>query len=201
MISDVWRGAIDRVRRAVAVTVKSQGEGRGMRRSARFGPVPYSRRQMDIVDLGIGMALILAGALGLYWGVLRQMVALAGLAAGLAVAGRYGSAAGDALGSFVNDPAVAGAGGTLAVLAAVSGTASLLASLVHLYAGLLFLGRLDHGLGAVLGVLYAALLIAALTLVGTAYPSALWDPIVDRSTFAPLLVELFGPVVAPLLRI
>lgn len=156
---------------------------------------------MGVLDIGIGMLLVLAGALGFYWGVLRQMLALAGLAAGLAVAGRYGSAVSDALASFVNDPAVAGAGGRLALLVAVSGMASLLASLLQLYVGLLFLGRLDHGLGAALGVLYAALLIAALALVGMAYPSALWDSIMNRSAFAPLLAQLFGPIVAPLLRI
>jgi hypothetical protein len=119
---------------------------------------------MNLLDILIGIILALAGIAGYYWGLVRQILALAGLAAGLAVAGRYGSDAADALMSFTASRAVAEVGGALTLLALVSGSASLLASLLQLYVGLIVFGKprpwagrgagcracraADHGAGA-----------------------------------------------------
>ena len=156
---------------------------------------------MNLLDILIGIILALAGIAGYYWGLVRQILALAGLAAGLAVAGRYGSDAADALISFTASRAVAKVGGALTLLALVSGSASLLASLLQLYVGLIVFGNLDHGLGAALGVVHAALLITALGQVIRAYPLEPWTTMVRDSTLASLLMQTAGVVTGSLLRL
>ena len=156
---------------------------------------------MNILDILIGIILALAGIAGYYWGLVRQILALAGLAAGLAVAGRYGSDAADALISFTASRAVAEVGGALTLLALVSGSASLLASLLQLYVGLIVFGNLDHGLGAALGIVHAALLITALVQVIRAYPLEPWTTMVRDSTLASLLMQTAGVVTGSLLRL
>ena len=156
---------------------------------------------MNFLDILIGIILTLAGIAGYYWGLVRQILAVAGLAAGLAVAGRYGSDAADALISFTASRAVAKVGGALTLLALVSGSASLLASLLQLYVGLIVFGNLDHGLGAALGVVHAALLITALGQVIRAYPLEPWTTMVRDSTLASLLMQTAGVVTGSLLRL
>ena len=156
---------------------------------------------MNFLDILIGIILALAGIAGYYWGLVRQILALAGLAAGLAVAGRYGSDAADALMSFTASRAVAEVGGALTLLALVSGSASLLASLLQLYVGLIVFGKLDHGLGAALGIVHAALLITALGQVIRAYPLEPWTTMVRDSTLASLLMQTAGVVTGSLLRL
>jgi membrane protein required for colicin V production len=156
---------------------------------------------MNLLDILIGIVLALAGIAGYYWGLVRQILALAGLVAGLAVAGRYGSDAADALMSFVNDRAIAEIGGALALLTLVSGAASLLASLLQLYVGLIIAGRTDHGLGALLGVIHAVLLITALALIVSATPIEPWETTLRESALATFLTQTAGRVLAPLLRV
>jgi membrane protein required for colicin V production len=154
---------------------------------------------MNLLDILIAIILALAGIAGYYWGVVRQLLALAGLAAGLAVAGRYGSLAADALMSFVDNRAIAGVGGALIMLALVSGTASLIASLLQLYVGLIVFGKTDYGLGAPLGVIHAALLITALALMIHSNPIEPWDSALRESTLTTFLMQTAGRALAPLL--
>ena len=156
---------------------------------------------MNFLDILIGIILTLAGIAGYYWGLVRQILALAGLAAGLAVASQYGSDAADALMSFTANRAAAEVGGALTLLALVSGGASLLASLLQLYVGLIVFGKLDHGLGAALGIVHAALLITALGQVIRAYPLEPWATMVRDSTLASLLMQTAGVVTGSLLRL
>ncbi len=156
---------------------------------------------MNLLDILIGIILALACITGYYWGLVRQILALTGLVAGLAVAGRYGSAAADALMSFTSSRAVAEAGGALVLLALVSGSASLLASLIQIYVGLIVFGKLDHWLGAALGIVHAALLITALVQVIQACPLEPWAAMVRDSRLAPLLMQTLGIVTGSLLRL
>lgn len=156
---------------------------------------------MNLLDILIGIILALACIAGYYWGLVRQTLALTGLVAGLAVAGRYGLAAADALMSFTSSRVVAEAGGALVLLALVSGSASLLASLIQLYVGLIVFGKLDHRLGAALGIVHAALLITALVQVIQAYPLEPWATMVRDSRLAPLLMQTIGIVTGSLLRL
>lgn len=146
---------------------------------------------------------ILAGGalffgLGAYWGLIRQVIAVVGLVVGVALAGRHGPLVAMWLSSFIADPGAAGAVGFLSVLLLVSATASLAASLLRLFVGLLFMGWLDHLLGGLLGLVQALLAAAALVLVMHAYPLSLWSEALRASALAGPLLRL-SAIYAPLL--
>jgi membrane protein required for colicin V production len=147
--------------------------------------------------------LILFGAalftlLGIYWGLIRQLLSLVGLVVGVGMAGRYGPEVANWLSSFIADPTVAGAIGFLAVLLLVSAAASVIASLLRIFVGLLFLGWLDHLLGGLLGLVQAVLAGAALVLGMAAFPLPAWTGAVEGSTLAGALLRVSG-VFAPIL--
>lgn len=156
---------------------------------------------MSVLDIAIVLILTLACAAGIYWGALRQALALTGLVAGLAVAGRYGGAAGDAMTSYIADPAVAAIVGYSIPFVAVSGGASFLASLLHLAVGLRFGGRLDSALGVILGACHALMLLTAMLILLQTHPANSWSPIVQSSILSPLFIQTFGGTVWPLLGI
>lgn len=139
--------------------------------------------------------LIGAGAfflLGLYWGLIRQVLSIVGLVVGVAAAGRYGPDVADWLSSFISDPLLTGAIGFLGVLLLVSALASLVASTLRVFAGLLFLGWLDHLLGGLLGVVQAALAAAILLVAMVSFPLDWWSDAVATSTLAEPLLRVGG---------
>jgi membrane protein required for colicin V production len=147
---------------------------------------------MHSIDIIIAIVALLFGALGVYWGLIRQVLALVGLIAGIVLAIRYSSAVGDALSSFVNNDTLALVLGFALVLIAVSSVTSLLASLLHRFVGLLFLGWLDHLIGGLLGLLQGLLACTVILLVAATFPLPLWMPAVADSQFAPALVGAFS---------
>jgi membrane protein required for colicin V production len=153
---------------------------------------------MNSIDTIIIFVALLFGVLGLYWGLIRQVLAVAGLIAGVIFASRYGSVVADALVPFVDNEGLASVLGFVIVLVAVSSIASLLASLLRRFVGLLFLGRLDHILGAVLGLLQGLLACTVILLLAATFPLPLWTPAVADSRFAPALVRAFS-FILPLL--
>lgn len=150
---------------------------------------------LDYVILIVGSLFTL---LGIYWGLIRQVLALAGLLVGVVLAGRYGPEVAAWLSSFLADPLLAGALGFLAVLALVSAAASLVASLLRIFAGLLFLGWFDHLLGGLLGLAQAIIVCAVVLVVLTAYPYPAWSSAIAESTLAGGLLRV-GGLLAPLL--
>jgi len=150
---------------------------------------------LDILLLG---ALALFTLLGVYWGLIRQVLAVAGLVIGIVVAGRYGPEVAGWLTSFTNDDALAGWIGFIIVLVGVSAAASILASALRLFVGLLFLGWLDHLLGGVLGLVQAAIACGILLALSVIYP----QPAIDQALASSQLASLFlgvGQVAALLL--
>lgn len=147
---------------------------------------------MNSIDIIIVVVALLFGALGLYWGLIRQVLALVGLIAGVVFASRYGGAVADALSSFVSSEMLAGMLGFVIVLVATSSAASLLASLLRRFVGLLFLGPLDHLIGGVLGLLQGLLACTIFLLLGATFPLSLWMPAVAESRLAPTLVQVFS---------
>lgn len=146
-----------------------------------------------VILIGVGLFFLL----GLYWGLIRQVLSLLGLVVGIAAAGRYGPDVAAWLSSFVADPVLAGALGFMGVLLLVSSVASLVASALHIFAGLLFLGWLDHLLGGLLGLLQALVAAAALLIAMIVYPLGAWSDAVATSVLArPLLRfgDLFSAV-------
>jgi membrane protein required for colicin V production len=153
---------------------------------------------MNSLDYTILIGGGLFVVLGIYWGLIRQVLSIVGLVVGVAAAGRYGPAVADWLSSFVADPVFAGAFGFFAVLLLVSAFASLIASLLRIFAGLLFLGWLDHLLGGVLGLFHAALAAAVLLLAMFTFPLPAWSSALAGSTLAEPLLRV-GGVFTPLL--
>lgn len=143
---------------------------------------------MNGLDYAILIGMGLFFVLGLYWGLIRQILAIVGLIVGIIVAGRYGPAVAGWLSSFIADPLITGVLGFLGVLILVSSLASLVSSLLHTFAGLLFLGWLDHLLGGLLGLVQAGLAAAVLLVTMVAFPLPLWATAVAESSLAtPLL--------------
>ena len=62
---------------------------------------------MNILDILIGIILALAGIAGYYWGLVRQILALAGLAAGAAADGRTAAPSLERHGAAGDQPAPA----------------------------------------------------------------------------------------------
>lgn len=153
---------------------------------------------MNGIDVAIVVIMLLSGALGIYWGALRQVLSIAGVCAAVVVAGRYGTLATDALMSFVSDAGMAQALGFVLVFGAVSGLVSLAASLLHRYLGLLFLGRLDHLFGGLLGMAQGLLICVVLLLAASAFPTAEWSPALGESRFAAAVAGIAG---GPILRL
>ena len=83
----------------------------------------------------------------------------------------------------------------LLVMMAVSGSASLLASLIQHYCGLIALGWVDHIIGALLGALQAVLLCVMIFLVMAAFPNQGWVDMLRVSSMVSLSVYVFGGVV------
>jgi membrane protein required for colicin V production len=147
---------------------------------------------MSSVDTFIVVVILLSGALGIYWGFIRQVLALAGLVAGLVFASRYGASVAVSLSSFIASDTLARVLGFGIVFIGVSAVASLLASLLRRFVGLLFLGWLDHVAGGLLGLLQGLLVCTVVLLAAATFPLALWASAVASSEFAPALVQAFS---------
>jgi membrane protein required for colicin V production len=154
---------------------------------------------MNGLDTSIVVVVLLFGALGIYWGLIRQVLAVVGLIAGVILASRYGIVVADSLASFISSDAVASALGFVFVMVAVSAAASLLATLLRRFVGLLFLGWLDHLIGGLLGVFQGLLACAALVIVAATFPTELWMDSLSASQFAPLLTRVPGALILMLL--
>ena len=144
---------------------------------------------IDLLMLGI---IGFSAALGLYWGIIRQVLSVVGLIAGIVLANRYGANVAEWLSSFITDILVTNILGFVVVLIGVSALASLLASLLHRFVGLLFLGWADHALGGLLGVVQGVVFAAVILAVLAANPSGAIGEALRDSTYAPRVVQTFG---------
>ncbi len=154
---------------------------------------------MNMLDIIMACAIIFCAVLGSYWGLIRQVLAVTGLLVGIVVAGSYGPVVAAWLSSFTSSDAPAGAWGFILVLIGFSAFAGLIASLLHRYVGLLFLGWPEHLLGGILGLLQALLAGATLLAVLMAYSRPTWETVVATSWLAEPLLRL-SILITPLLR-
>jgi membrane protein required for colicin V production len=154
---------------------------------------------MSTLDIVLLAVIALCGVLGLYWGFIRQVLAIAGLLAGVVLAGRYGGRVADWLSSFISNETIAQLLGFLLVLIAVSAAASLIATLLRRFVGLLFLGWLDHLIGGVLGLLQGGLVAAVVLLVVALFPSEALANALSASRIASMLVRFGGALLLPFL--
>jgi membrane protein required for colicin V production len=147
---------------------------------------------MNYIDIAVLVIIGASFALGLYWGLIRQVLSLVGMFAGVVLAGRYGSDVAAWLSSVIDNRPFSEALGFILVLIVVSSLASLLATLIHRFAGLLFLGWLDHLAGGVLGLIQGALAASVLLVVASAVPLETLTASLGESQSAALLLRVFG---------
>jgi membrane protein required for colicin V production len=150
---------------------------------------------MITVDLVIIIIIVLFTTLGFYWGAIRQLLAVTGLLASIVMASRFASSVADVLQGMIADNTVAMLTAVLLIMMAVSGSASLMASLIQHYYGLIALGWVDHIIGALLGTLQAVLLSVMVLLVMAAFPNQVWVDMLRESSMVNLCVYMFGGVV------
>jgi membrane protein required for colicin V production len=124
---------------------------------------------MSLIDLIIIAIVISFTLVSAAWGFIRQVIAVAGLVAGIWLAGLFSTTLANAFG-FLNNPQAAKGLAFVVIVLVVSGIASAAASVLYFVAGLLFLGLLDHFLGAVLGFIQG-ILVCGVLLIGA---MAIW---------------------------
>ncbi|MFM7678275.1 MAG: CvpA family protein [Roseiflexaceae bacterium] len=150
---------------------------------------------MVIVDIAILLLVVVFTTLGFYWGAIRQLLAIIGLLASFVVAGRYGMSVAALIEPSVANRSYAMLIAVMLIMMAVNGCASLAASLIQQFAGLIALGLVDHLLGALLGALQALLVVVGLLLVMAAFPHQTWMDALRMSNVVNGMVYVFGGVV------
>ncbi len=119
---------------------------------------------MSLLDIIIIAVLISFTLVSAAWGFIRQVIAVGGLIAGIWLAGIFGNTLANSFG-FLDNPQAARGLAFVVIVLVVSGIASAAASVVYFVSGLLFLGLLDHFLGAILGFVQG-ILMTGVFLVG-----------------------------------
>ncbi len=143
---------------------------------------------MNGLDIFIVVLIALGTVLGAYWGLIRQLLSIVGLIAGIAIAGRSYQSVADVLSSITpTAPDLLNLIAFVLVMVLVSLVVSVIATILRLFVGLLFLGWLDHLLGALLGFLQSSLVLAALLAALVAFPSVGLTDQVAGSRLAPVL--------------
>lgn len=153
---------------------------------------------MNNLDIALLIGAAIFTLLGVYWGLIRQVLSIVGLLVGVAMAGRYGPDVAVWLSSFVSNPSIAGVLGFIAVVVLVSTIASVIASVLRIFVGLLFLGWLDHLLGGLLGLVQAVLAGTVILVALVAFPVEGWSEAVATSRLAEPFLSLSGPITAML---
>jgi membrane protein required for colicin V production len=160
---------------------------------------------MNWVDIAILVIVASSTLMGVFWGLIRQVVSVVGLVGGIFFAGRLYQPIADFLhpeggGGLVADPNWARiiAFGVVAIgFSLVLGIAG---SALRLVANLLFLGWLDHLLGALLGLATSLALVMALLVVATVFPVPNLSDAIKASVvahwlggFVPLILAMLPP--------
>jgi membrane protein required for colicin V production len=154
---------------------------------------------MNTLDTLLVVVLMISAALGLYWGLIRQLLSVVGLIAGIVLATRYSERVADALSSFISNAMATQVLGFLFVLIAVSAAASLLATILRRSVGLLFLGWADHMLGGLLGLVQGALACTVILMIVALAPSDRFASALTDSRIVPLLARVAGFALLPFL--
>lgn len=150
---------------------------------------------MVVVDLTMIVIIVLFATMGFYWGAIRQLLAVTGLITSIVVASIFAPSVADSLHSVFVDSAVGMLAAVLVIMMAVSGSVSLMASLIQRYYGLIALGLADHIIGGLLGALQAVLLSVMVLLVMAAFPNQAWVDLLRASRMVSVSVYTFGGVV------
>ena len=147
---------------------------------------------MNWLDILILVTLAASVIGGLATGIVRGVVNLAGLIAGIFFAGRYYETVGGWLG-FIHNADVAKTVGFAIIIVVFMILAGLIGGLLHKLVSGIMLGWLDHLVGGVLGLLIGAVSWGALLALWVKFFSA---DAVSGSNLARILLDKFPLVLA-----
>lgn len=155
---------------------------------------------MNWVDVTILTAITVSLLLGLYWGLIRQLAATFGLILAILLAGRFYEGLGAILsppqgGGLIQDPAAAKIVAFVAIVIGVSVLIGIISGIVRTALNLIFLGWLDHLLGALLGVAQMLILMEAILVVATVIRVPNLSDAIDNSAVAGVLLRPLSFVV------
>ena len=159
---------------------------------------------MNWVDVTILTAIIASLLMGLYWGLIRQVAATLGLVLSIWVAGRFYQNVADFLhppsgGGLIGDANMAKIVAYVGIVIVVSVGIGTVSGILRAVLNLIFLGWLDHLLGAVLGVIQMLLLMEVFLVVATVlYVPGLSDTVRSSQLAGIMLRPLFA-LIEPLL--
>jgi membrane protein required for colicin V production len=130
---------------------------------------------MNWLDIAILALIIISTILGIFWGLIRQVIAFVGLVGGIVLAGRFYEPVSEFLhgkdgGGLVADANWARIIAFVGILVIFSLALGAVASLLRVLAKILFLGWLDHLLGGLLGLLMSITLVMSVLVVATVFP-------------------------------
>jgi len=122
-------------------------------------------------------------------GLIRELVTLVSVVAGVIVAGLfYDAMARDVL-VFIDDEETARAIGFLVLLGAVYLAGQLIAVMLKQTAAVLLLGWADHMGGALFGILKGLIVVEAILILLVTYPQIGLDDAIDRSTLGAVFLD------------
>ena len=158
---------------------------------------------MNWVDIAILVSVGVSTLMGLFWGLIRQVIAITGLIGGIFFAGRFYEPIAEFLHAadgrgLVADPNWARIIAFVLVMVGFSVLLGMAASVLRIAANLLFLGWLDNLLGGLLGLVMSIILVIALVTVVTMFPVDGLSEDVRQSRVAQALTGLV-PVVLGML--
>jgi membrane protein required for colicin V production len=130
---------------------------------------------MNWLDIAILAVIVISTLMGIFWGLIRQIIAIFGLVGGIIVAGRFYEPVAEFLhgkdgGGLVADANWSRIIAFVGILIIFSLALGVVGSVLRVLAKLLFLGWLDHLLGGILGFLMAVTLAVPLLVVATVFP-------------------------------
>jgi membrane protein required for colicin V production len=155
---------------------------------------------MNWVDVTILTALTVSLLLGLYWGLIRQLAATFGLILAILLAGRFYEGVAGVLspadgGGLIKDPATAQIVAFAGIAIGVSLAIGIISGIIRTVLNLIFLGWVDHLLGALLGVAQMLILIEAILVVATVIRVPNLSDTIDSSSLAGFLLRPLSFVV------
>jgi membrane protein required for colicin V production len=130
---------------------------------------------MNWVDITILAVTVVSTLMGMFWGLIRQIIAIFGLVGGIMIAGRFYEPVAEVLNGKDGSGLVADANWAriiafVGILIIFSLALGAVGSVLRVLAKILFLGWLDHLLGGLLGLLMAITLVVPLLVVPTVFP-------------------------------
>jgi membrane protein required for colicin V production len=145
---------------------------------------------MNWLDVVIIIGLVWFTFTGLFVGLIREVISLAGLLVGVIIAGRFYPTGASYL-SFIENQQIAQVLAFIAIFLVIVILAHVLGSALQRIASALLLGWANHLAGAVFGFVKAALIFEFVVIAFARFPMFGMGAAIDDSFLAPFFLESF----------